>query len=50
VRIRRSIIAPLVLSVGALAGAAVPVVSALTAVTPAAVSASPSPNAIIYMG
>ena len=49
VRIRRSIIAPLILVLGGLAGAAVPAVSALTAATPAAV-ASATPNVIGYYG
>ena len=50
-RIRRNIIAPLILTIGAIGSlAAVPAVSALTAVAPAATSASISPNAIIYQG
>jgi hypothetical protein len=53
-RIRRNIIAPLVLTIGAVGSlAAVPAVTALTAVTPAAAvvaSASPTPNVIGFMG
>ena len=49
-RIRRNIIAPLILTIGAVGSlAAVPAVSALTAVTPAAtaVAASSTPNTVI---
>jgi len=50
-RIRRSIIGPLILTIGAIGSlVAVPAVTALTAVAPAAVSASASPDAIIYHG
>jgi hypothetical protein len=52
-RIRRNIIAPLILTIGAVGSlAAVPAVSALTAVTPAstAVALSITPNAIGYYG
>jgi hypothetical protein len=53
-RIRRNIIAPLVLTIGAIGSlAAVPAVTALTAVTPAAAvvaSGNASPNAIGFMG
>ena len=50
-RIRRNIIAPLILTIGA-AGSlvAVPAVTALTAVTPAATSAAASPGIIVYYG
>jgi hypothetical protein len=51
VRIRRNIIAPLILTLGAVGSlAAIPAVTALTAVAPAAVSAAPSPDGFIYMG
>lgn len=49
-RIRRNIIAPLILTIGAVGSlVAVPVASALTAVTPAAtaVVASSTPNTVI---
>ena len=53
-RIRRNIIAPLILTIGAIGSlAAVPAVTALTAVTPATTavaSGNISPNAIGYMG
>jgi hypothetical protein len=53
-RIRRNIIAPLILAIGAIGSlAAVPAVTALTAVTPAATSVaagSISPDGIGYMG
>jgi hypothetical protein len=52
-RIRRNIIAPLILTVGAVGSlVAVPAITVLTAVSPATatVVAAPSPNAIIYMG
>ncbi len=53
-RIRRNIIAPLILTIGAVGSlAAVPAVTALTAVTPAAATVAygtASPNAIVYMG
>jgi hypothetical protein len=54
VRIRRNIIAPLILTIGAVGSlVAVPAVSALTAVTPATAavaSGTISPNAIGFMG
>jgi hypothetical protein len=53
-RIRRNIIAPLILTIGAVGSlAAVPAVTALTAVTPAVAtvaSGTASPDAIVYMG
>ncbi|MGD0706343.1 MAG: hypothetical protein ABSA02_41500 [Trebonia sp.] len=53
-RIRRNIIAPLILTIGAVGSlAAVPAVTALTAVTPAATAvalSSHGPDAIGYMG
>jgi hypothetical protein len=53
-RIRRNIIAPLILSVGAVGSlVAVPAVSALTAVTPATsavVVGSAKPDVIVYYG
>jgi hypothetical protein len=53
-RIRRNIIAPLVLTISAVGSlAAVPALSALTAVTPAATAVAAgnlAPNAIVYMG
>ena len=53
-RIRRNIIAPLILTIGAVGSlVAVPAVSALTAVTPATAavaSGTISPNAIGFMG
>jgi hypothetical protein len=53
-RIRRNIIAPLILTIGAVGSlAAVPAVSALTAVTSATTAVatgSISPNAIVYHG
>jgi hypothetical protein len=50
-RIRRNIIAPLILAIGAVGTlAAIPAVTALTAVAPASVSAAPSPDAIYYFG
>ena len=52
-RIRRNIIAPLILTIGAVGSlAAVPAVTALTAVTPAATavaSGTGSPNVIVHM-
>jgi hypothetical protein len=54
VRIRRNIIAPIILTIGAVGSlAAVPAVSALTAVTPAAAAVASShatPDVIVYMG
>ena len=50
-RIRRNIIAPLILTIGAVGSlVAVPAVTALTAVTPAAASVAASPGAVIYHG
>jgi hypothetical protein len=53
-RIRRNIIAPLVLTVGAVGSlVALPAVSALTAVTPASsavVAGSVKPDVIVYYG
>jgi hypothetical protein len=53
-RIRRNIIAPLILTIGAVGSlAAVPALSALTAVTPAATavaSGTASPDVIVHMG
>ena len=53
-RIRRNVIAPLVLTIGAVGSlVAVPAVTALTAVTPAATavaSGTPSPGIIVHMG
>jgi hypothetical protein len=53
-RIRRNIIAPLVLTVGAVGSlVAVPALATLTAVAPATTAVAYgniSPNAIIYMG
>jgi hypothetical protein len=53
-RIRRNIIAPLVLTVGAVGSlVAVPALATLTAVSPATTAVaygSPAPNAIVYLG
>ena len=53
-RIRRNIIAPLILTIGAIGSlVAVPAVTALTAVAPATASVAPgniSPDGIGYMG
>ena len=50
-RIRRTVIAPLILTIGAVGSlAAIPAVTALTAVTPASVSVAASPDAIYYFG
>jgi hypothetical protein len=53
-RIRRNVIAPLILTIGAIGSVvAVPAVTALTAVTPATTavaSGTISPNAIVFMG
>jgi hypothetical protein len=53
-RIRRNVIAPLVLTIGAVGSlVAVPAVTALTAVTPAAstvVAGSTSPDVVVYHG
>jgi len=54
VRIRRNIIAPLILTIGAVGSlAAVPAIAALTAAAPAATavaSGTPTPDIIGYMG
>jgi hypothetical protein len=53
-RIRRNVIAPLVLTIGAVGSlVAVPALTALSAVAPASVSVAsgaPVPNAIVHMG
>jgi hypothetical protein len=53
-RIRRNVIAPLILTIGAVGSlVAVPAVTALTAVTPAAAtvaSGTDTSNAIVHMG
>jgi hypothetical protein len=53
-RIRRTLIAPLILTIGAVGSlVAIPAVSALSAVTPAVTSvaiAHPSPDVVGYMG
>jgi hypothetical protein len=53
-RIRRNIIAPLILTIGAVGSlVAVPTLAALTAAAPAATAvaaSSPTPGAIVHMG
>ena len=50
-RIRRNIIAPLILTIGAVGSlVAIPVVSALVPAATAVATASPSPDVIGYMG
>ncbi len=53
-RIRRNIIAPLVLTIGAVGSlVAIPAVTALAAVTPATTAVAvghPAPDIIVYMG
>jgi hypothetical protein len=50
-RIRRNIIAPLILTIGAVGSlVAIPAVSALSAVTPATTVVAAQPDGFIYMG
>jgi hypothetical protein len=50
-RIRRTVIAPVILTLGALGSlAAVPAVAALSSTAPAAVAANLTPNAYTYHG
>jgi hypothetical protein len=48
-RIRRTIIAPLILTIGAIGSlVAAPAVAAMTSIAPAATSAAASPDAYVY--